>query len=144
MTVMLACTLATVSAAHETMSQAASYPVADYGPAMKGLVIGGIGILHVFLAQLAIGGGMVMLYAERLQRAPGPLATSARQLQTSLFRTLVILSFVLGAVTGVGMWLTTIQVGARTIGLMWACPGLVDSLFRRPAAPRGFVRSPPG
>jgi hypothetical protein len=33
----------------------------------------------------------------------------------------------------------------RRLGVtVWACPGLVDSLFRRPAAPRGFVRSPPG
>ena len=31
---------------------------------------------------------------------------------------LVLISFVIGALTGVAMWFTTIQVGARTIGLM--------------------------
>ena len=28
------------------------YPVNEFGPLMKGLVIGGVGILHVFIAQL--------------------------------------------------------------------------------------------
>ncbi len=28
------------------------YPVNDFGPLMKGLAIGGLGIFHVFLAQL--------------------------------------------------------------------------------------------
>ena len=34
---------------------------------MKGMVIGGLGILHVFLAQLAAGGGMLLCYFEWLQ-----------------------------------------------------------------------------
>jgi hypothetical protein len=38
------------------------YPVNDFGPLMKGMVIGGVGILHVFLAQSAIGGGMLLLH----------------------------------------------------------------------------------
>ncbi len=33
------------------------YPVDDFGPLMKGLAIGGLGIVHVFLAQFAIDGG---------------------------------------------------------------------------------------
>ncbi|MEZ4365688.1 MAG: hypothetical protein R2939_05305 [Kofleriaceae bacterium] len=93
-----------------------SYPIVDYGPLMKGMVIGGAGILHVFLAQFAIGGGMVMLYFERLAQTGREPA--ARRLLDSYFKTLVLVSFVLGAVTGVAMWLTTIQVGARTIGVM--------------------------
>ena len=42
------------------------YPVNEFGPLMKGLVIGGVGILHVFLAQFAIGGGMLLYYFERV------------------------------------------------------------------------------
>ena len=42
------------------------YPVNEFGPLMKGLVIGGVGILHVFLAQFAIGGGALLYYFERL------------------------------------------------------------------------------
>ena len=91
------------------------YPVNEFGPLMKGLVIGGVGILHVFLAQFAIGGGM-LLYAfeRRAQRGDA----DARAFVDGYFRILVLVSFVLGALTGVAMWFTTIQVGARTIGLM--------------------------
>src|SRR6185436_3992434 len=91
------------------------YPVNDFGPLMKGLVIGGVGIVHVFLAQFAIGGGMLMLYLERLgQRG----RQDARSFVDGYFRVLVLVSFVVGALTGVAMWFTAIQVGARTIGLM--------------------------
>lgn len=91
------------------------YPVNDFGPLMKGLVIGGVGILHVFVAQFAIGGGM-LLYAFERRAQRGDAA--ARRFVDGFFRVLVLISFVVGAVSGVAMWLTTIQVGARTIGLM--------------------------
>jgi len=99
------------------------YPVNDFGPLMKGMVIGGVGIVHVFLAQFAIGGGMLLWYFERLaQRGPGRSMAAeqpdARKLVDGLFQVLVLVSFVLGALTGVAIWFTTIQVGARTIGLM--------------------------
>jgi cytochrome bd ubiquinol oxidase subunit I len=91
------------------------YPVNDFGPLMKGLVIGGVGILHVFLAQFAIGGGMLLWYFERRgQRGH----QDARTFVDGYFKILVLVSFVVGALTGVAMWFTTIQVGARTIGLM--------------------------
>jgi mono/diheme cytochrome c family protein len=83
---------------------------------MSGAVIGGLGILHVFLAQFAIGGGMLMTYVEWLSakgRCP-----DGRIFLRGFFRILVLISFVLGAVTGVGMWLTSIQVSPATIGLM--------------------------
>src|SRR5437763_6822545 len=83
---------------------------------MKGLVIGGVGIVHVFLAQFAIGGGMLLCYFERL--AQRGRERDARAFVDGYFQVLVLVSFVLGALTGVAMWFTTIQVGARTIGLM--------------------------
>jgi cytochrome bd-type quinol oxidase subunit 1 len=91
------------------------YPVNDFGPLMKGLVIGGVGIVHVFLAQFAIGGGMLMWYFERLGQR---WHADARTFVDGYFKVLVLISFVVGALTGVAMWFTTIQVGARTIGLM--------------------------
>ena len=91
------------------------YPVNEFGPLMKGLVIGGVGILHVFLAQFAIGGGMLLYYFERLAQRGQP---DARAFVDGYFKVLVLVSFVVGALTGVAMWFTTIQVGARTIGLM--------------------------
>ncbi len=91
------------------------YPVNEFGPLMKGLVIGGVGILHVFLAQFAIGGGMLLYYFERMAQRGVP---DARAFVDGYFKILVLVSFVMGALTGVAMWFTTIQVGARTIGLM--------------------------
>ncbi len=91
------------------------YPVNEFGPLMKGLVIGGVGILHVFLAQFAIGGGLLLYYFERMAQRGVP---HARTFVDGYFKILVLVSFVTGALTGVAMWFTTIQVGARTIGLM--------------------------
>src|SRR5512135_230655 len=92
------------------------YPVTDFGPAMKGMVIGGLGILHVFLAQFAIGGGMLLCYFQWL--AQTGREPDARRFLDGYFKVLVLVSFVLGALTGVAMWFVTIQVGARTIGVM--------------------------
>lgn len=92
------------------------YPVNDFGPVMKGMIIGGVGILHVFLAQFAIGGGMVLCYFQWLaQTGRNP---HARRFLEGYFKALVLISFVAGALTGVAMWFTTIQVSPRTIGLM--------------------------
>jgi len=92
------------------------FPVNDFSPAMKGMVIGGLGIFHVFLAQFAIGGGILLCYFQWLaQTNRNPYA---RHFLDGYFKVLVLVSFVVGALTGVGMWFTTIQVSPRTIGLM--------------------------
>ena len=92
------------------------YPINDFGPLMKGLAIGGLGIFHVFLAQFAIGGGFLMCYLQWLDM--NKKSTVARAFLDSYFKFLVLVSFVMGAVTGVAMWFTSIQVSPRTIGLM--------------------------
>ena len=92
------------------------YPINDFGPIMKGLVIGGLGILHVFLAQFAIGGGMLACWFEWLHGSGRSQLT--RRFIDRYFKILVMVSFVLGAVTGVAMWFTSIQISPRTIGLM--------------------------
>jgi len=92
------------------------YPINDFGPAMKGMAIGGLGIVHVFLAQFGIGGGLLLCYFQWLaQTGREPLA---RTFVDGYFKFVVLVSFVLGAITGVGMWFMTIQVSARTIGAM--------------------------
>jgi cytochrome bd-type quinol oxidase subunit 1 len=93
-----------------------SYPINDFGPAMKGMVIGGLGIFHVFLAQFAIGGGMLMAYFQWL--AMTGKEPAARTVLDSYFKYLVLVSFVTGAVTGVAMWFTSIQISPGTIGKM--------------------------
>ncbi len=92
------------------------YPINSYGPLMKGLVIGGLGIFHVFLAQFAIGGGFLMFWFEWLRQTGRE--PKAGIVIDSVLRVFILLSFVVGALTGVGMWLTSIQVSPQTIGLM--------------------------
>src|SRR5262245_24330644 len=92
------------------------YPINDFGPLMKGLVIGGLGIFHVFLAEFAIGGGMLMCYFQWLAQSRNDKL--ARKFTDGYFKFVILVSFVVGAITGVGMWFTSIQVSARTIGLM--------------------------
>jgi len=102
--------------ADPSLSTFVSYPINDFGPAMKGMIIGGLGIFHVFLAQFAIGGGMLMAYFQWL--AMTGKEPAARRVLDSYFKYLVLISFVIGALTGVGMWFTSIQISPGTIGKM--------------------------
>ena len=92
------------------------YPVNDFGPLMKGMGIGALGVFHVFLAMFAIGGGMLMCYFQWL--AQTGRVPNARRFIDGYFKALVLVSFVVGAVTGVAMWFVSIQVSPRTIGMM--------------------------
>jgi cytochrome d ubiquinol oxidase subunit I len=94
----------------------AVYPVVPLDPVMKGLAIGGLGIVHVFIAQFAIGGGMLLTFLQWLGmqgRCP-----QARRFSDGYFKAVVLVSFVAGAVTGVALWFTSIQVSPQTIGAM--------------------------
>jgi hypothetical protein len=95
-----------------TMSEV--YPVNDYGPLMPGLVMAAVAIVHVFLAQFAVGGGILLCYFQWL--AMTGRNPHARQFVDGYFKVLVLISFVVGALTGVGIWFTSIQISARTIG----------------------------
>ncbi len=92
------------------------YPVNLYGPLMPGLVMAAVAIVHVFLAQFAVGGGMLLCYFHWL--AMTEQNPYARQFVDGYFKALVLISFVLGALTGVGIWFTAIQISPRTIGAM--------------------------
>lgn len=92
------------------------YPLNDFGPVMKGLAIGGLGIFHVFTAHFAIGGGFLMCWLQWLHMTGK--CPPAKAFADGYFRFLVLVSFITGALTGVGMWFTSIQVSPQTIGLM--------------------------
>lgn len=92
------------------------YPVNDYGPLMPGLVMAAVAIFHVFLAQFAVGGGFLMCYFQWL--AMTGRENLAGRFVDGYFKVLVLISFVLGALTGVGIWFTSIQISAPTIGEM--------------------------
>ncbi len=83
---------------------------------MPGLVMGLVGIVHVFLAQFAVGGGMLLVYFQWL--ANSRRDPHAREFVNGYFKALVLVSFILGALTGVAIWFTAIQVSSATIGAM--------------------------
>lgn len=92
------------------------FPVNDYGPLMPGLIMAAVAIVHVFLAQFAVGGGILLCYLQWLgMTGRNP---HARPFVAGYFKVLVLISFVLGALTGVGIWFTAIQVSPHTIGSM--------------------------
>lgn len=92
------------------------YPINEYGPIMPGMMMAAVAIVHVFLAQFTIGGGMLLCYFQ--WQAMRETSGSLRKFIGGYFKALVMVSFVLGALTGVAIWLTSIQVGPQTIQLM--------------------------
>lgn len=93
-----------------------AYPVNHFGPLMPGLVMASVAVTHVFLAQFAVGGGFLLCYFQWL--AMTGRSKVARMFINGYFKVLVLISFVLGALTGVGIWFTSIQISAPTIGEM--------------------------
>lgn len=91
-------------------------PVNSYGPIMPGLIMAAVAIVHVFLAQFAVGGGFLLCYFQWIALKTG--SPYAKQFVKGYMKVLILISFVLGAITGVGIWFTAIQVSAQTIGTM--------------------------
>jgi hypothetical protein len=78
--------------------------------------MGMVAIVHVFLAQFAVGGGILLCYFQWLKMTGRN--ENAGKFVDGYFKVLVLISFVLGALTGVAIWFTAIQVSAGTIGAM--------------------------
>jgi cytochrome bd ubiquinol oxidase subunit I len=79
------------------------YPIWDLAVG-GGVLIGTIAILHVVVSHFAVGGGLVMAWAETsLGRRPDP-ALRALLKRASLM--LILVSTVFGAISGVGIWFT--------------------------------------
>ncbi len=77
------------------------YPIWDLTVG-GGVLIGTIAILHVLVSHFAVGGGLVMAWAETgLGRRPDP-ALRALLKRASLM--LILVSTVFGAISGVGIW----------------------------------------
>jgi len=79
-----------------------NYPVWDL-PA-PGLFVAAVAILHVFISHFAVGGGLFLVIAERKARREGDEAFLG--FVRVLSRGFVLLTLVLGALTGVGIWFT--------------------------------------
>lgn len=81
---------------------AMNYPLWDL-PA-PGLLVAAVAILHVFVSHFAVGGGLFLVLAEtkaRREKDEGFLG-----FVRALSRGFVLLTLVLGALTGVGIWFT--------------------------------------
>jgi mono/diheme cytochrome c family protein len=79
-----------------------NYPVWDI-PA-SGLLIAFIAIVHVFVSHFAVGGGLFLVLTERKARRERDEALLGYVRQHSRF--FVLLTLVIGAITGVGIWFT--------------------------------------
>jgi mono/diheme cytochrome c family protein len=79
-----------------------NYPIWDI-PA-SGLLIAGVAIIHVFISHFAIGGGLFLVLFELKARREGDSDLLGYvQLHSRFF---LLLTLVMGAVTGVGIWFT--------------------------------------
>jgi len=79
-----------------------NYPVWDV-PA-PGLLIAAVAIVHVFVSHFAVGGGLFLVLLERMARRDDDQALLG--FVRGLSRGFVLLTLVLGALTGVGIWFT--------------------------------------
>lgn len=69
-----------------------------------GVLIGAVAILHVVISHFAVGGGLLIAVVEA--RAISRRDPSLRALARRSSRMLILVSTVLGAITGVGIWFT--------------------------------------
>jgi mono/diheme cytochrome c family protein len=79
-----------------------NYPIWEV-PA-PGLLIAAVAIVHVFISHFAVGGGLYLVLAERKARRDADAGFLGYV--RSLSRAFVLLTLVLGALTGVGIWFT--------------------------------------
>lgn len=77
-----------------------NYPIWDQSA--SGLFIALISVFHVFISHFAVGGGLFLVLTERKARREGDTALLDYTKRHSRFFMLV--SLVLGAITGVGIW----------------------------------------
>jgi len=81
-----------------------NYPIWDIPLLGGGLLIAGVAIVHVFISQFAIGGGLFLVLTElKGYRERDPRIIEYARFHSSFF---VLLTLVLGALTGVGIWFT--------------------------------------
>ena len=80
-----------------------NYPVWQFG-FPGGLLIAAMAVLHVFISHFAVGGGAYLVLTERRAYARNDLELLGYVRHHSKF--FALLTVVLGAVTGVGIWFT--------------------------------------
>jgi mono/diheme cytochrome c family protein/cytochrome bd-type quinol oxidase subunit 1 len=98
-----------------------NYPI--WGLPAPGLLIAVVAIVHVFISHFAVGGGLFLVLAEKKARREGDSDLLA--FLRGLSRVFILLTLVLGAISGVGIWFTIALVhpqatSALVTAFVWA------------------------
>jgi mono/diheme cytochrome c family protein len=81
-----------------------------------GLLIAAVAIFHIMIAHFAVGTGLFNAVSQTLARRRGDVALL--NFLRSHTRVLILLAFVAGAISGVGIWLTIAVVSPTSISLL--------------------------
>lgn len=93
-----------------------NYPFWEVSTLGGSLLIAIVAILHTYVAQFAVGGGFFLVLAERRARQEGdPVLLDYVRQHTRFF---VLVTLVLGAVTGVGIWFTVALVNPQATSIL--------------------------
>lgn len=92
-----------------------NYPVWDL-PMGGGVLIAVVAIPHVFISHFAVGGGLWLVVTEHLarRRQDGELLEFVRRLS----KFFLLVTLVLGAITGVGIWFTISLVSPDAVSAL--------------------------
>ncbi|PKN47424.1 MAG: cytochrome C, partial [Deltaproteobacteria bacterium HGW-Deltaproteobacteria-16] len=93
-----------------------NYPVWQLAFSGGGLLIALIAVLHVYISHFAIGGGLFLVLTEMKGYREGsqPILDYTRQ-HTKFF---LLLTLVLGAITGVGIWFTIALIAPAATSIL--------------------------
>ncbi|BAS28359.1 cytochrome ubiquinol oxidase subunit I [Limnochorda pilosa] len=93
-----------------------NYPFWEVSTLGGGLLIAIVAIFHTYVAQFAVGGGFFLVLAERkARRENDPVLLDYVRRHTRFF---VLVTLVLGAVTGVGIWFTIALVNPQATSIL--------------------------
>ena len=92
------------------------YPIFDVPMLGGSLLIAGVAIVHVFIAHFSVGSGFFAAIAERRAIREGDTDMLAFLRKYSLL--ILLVPYVLGTVTGAGIWFTVALVSPRAISLL--------------------------
>ena len=81
------------------------YPIWFIPGVSKGMIIAAVSVLHVFVSQFAVGGGIYLVWMEKRAQAAGSPPALLDWLQGHT-KFLLLLTMVFGALSGVGIWFT--------------------------------------
>lgn len=92
------------------------YPIFNLPVVGGSLLIASVAILHVFIAMFSVGSGVFLALAERRANREGD--TEVLGFLRKYSRAVLLVPYVVGTITGVGIWFATSVVNPRAISAM--------------------------